>query len=366
VLSRSPVGNLLPEIQVATIPGTRATPILETGTVAVDSPFYEARQWDEAAARHLESTDPTVVIKGCRQSGKSSLLARLHHRAVEASLQSCYLHFQDLDQTSFQSSESLLRELARMIAEELELELDPDEFWESSSKRRGPKQVLTTFLEDRVLAPSGTGVQLLFDEVDKAFGFPQIRDELFSMIRAWHERRQRAGAKSPWKKLRLVIAHATDPTLWIEDLAQSPFNVGLRMTLQDFDEQQITDLNLKHGKPLASPEEVKRLMNLVGGHPHLVRIALYMLVTEKWDLTRLEDSASDPEGPFSNHLNYYHRVLAGSPELEQEVRRVLETGACSNRDLFQKLWVAGLILGKNPAAVRMRCRLYHDFFKLWL
>jgi hypothetical protein len=366
VLSGSQVANVLPEIHVATIPGTSVMPILETGTVAIDSPFYEPRQCDEVVARQLESTDPTVVIRGCRQSGKSSLLARLHHRAADRGDQSCYLHFQDLSQSSFQSSELLLRELARMITEELELDVDADEFWDSTSKRRGPKQVLTTFLEDKVLAPSATGVQLLFDEVDRAFGFPECREELFSMIRAWHERRQRAGAKSPWKKLRLVIAHGTDPTLWITDMKQSPFNVGLRQTLLDFDEQEIADLNQKHGQPLSSPKDVKRLMELVGGHPHLIRIALYMLVTEKWGLERLVDSASDPEGPFSHHLNYYYQVLSGSPELKQELRMVLENGACSNHERFQKLWVAGLILGKNPTSVSMRCRLYHDFFKTWL
>jgi hypothetical protein len=271
-----------------------------------------------------------------------------------------------LSQASFQTSDRLLLELARMITEELELDVDPDQFWESSSKRRGPRQVLTTFMEERVLAESASAVQLLFDEVDKAFGFPESREELFSMIRSWHERRQRAGAKSPWKKLRLVIAHATDPTLWISDIKQSPFNVGLRMTLQDFDEQQIADLNQKHGRPLPGPEEVKRLMNLVGGHPHLVRIALYILVTEKWDLSKLEDSASDPEGPFSHHLNYYHHVLSGSPELMQELRQVLDKGTCSDHERFQRLWVAGLILGKNRTSVSMRCRLYHDFFKTWL
>jgi hypothetical protein len=253
-----------------------------------------------------------------------------------------------------------------MIGAELELDVDSEHFWESLSKRRGPNQVLTTFLEQNVLAPSPTGVQLLFDEVDKAFAFHESREELFSMIRAWHERRQRASARSPWKKLRLVIAHATDPTLWIDDITQSPFNVGLRMTLQDFDANQIADLNQKHGQPLSGPEEVKRLMSLVGGHPHLVRIALYMLVTEKWDLHRLEDSASDPEGPFSHHLNYYHQALSGSRELMREVRQVLDKGVCSGRDHFQKLWVAGLILGKNPTSVSMRCRLYHDFFKTWL
>src|SRR5947209_4324687 len=87
------------------------------------------------------------------------------------------------------------------------------------------------------------------------------------MTRAWHERRQRASQQSTWKRLHLVIAHATDPALWIEDIKQSPFNVGLQLILEDFDERQVSELNERHGRPLSEPEEVKRLMNLVGGTP---------------------------------------------------------------------------------------------------
>jgi hypothetical protein len=361
-LSRSPVGSTLPEIRPDQILGTDATPILETGTVAIDSPFYVLRRSDELAAEQLDSNNPTVSIKGSRQSGKSSLLARLHHRAIEIGDRSCYLNFQDLDNESLQRSDLLFPEIARMMADELGLSTDPDQFWQREINHRAPKQVLTSFMEKEVLPNKDGGLLLIFDEVDQIFEYKECREEFFSMTRAWHERRQRAARQSPWKRLRLAIAHATDPALWIEDIKQSPFNVGRRLTLEDLDEQQVAKLNELHGRPLSGPNETRRLMDLVGGHPHLLRIAFYTLVAEKWTLDRLEQTACDVESPFAHHLSYYYSILTKTPELRAEVRQILKERSCSDEKRFQNLWAAGLILGKNRDQVDMRCRLYRDYF----
>jgi hypothetical protein len=362
-LSRSPVGNTLPEIRPKPIPETGATPILETGTVAIDSPFYVPRRSDELAAQQLESKTPTVTIKGSRQSGKSSFLTRLHHGAIERGDRSCYISLLDADEKSLGDETLLFPELARMMVDELEVDVDPDQFWRSQSKYDPPKQILTTFLEEQLL-PSGPGaLQLLFDEIDQVFDKPRCREELFTMMRnSWHERRQRARPGSIWKRLRLVVAHATDPALWVRDIKKSPFNVGRQLTLEDFDQDQVKELNRRHGRPLSEPGDVDRLMSLVGGHPHLIRIALYTLTVEYWTLDRLESIACDEGSPFTHHLSYYQAILSKTPKLRAEVRRILRDGSCSNETLFQNLWVAGLIRGKDRKKVAMRCRLYHDYF----
>jgi hypothetical protein len=332
---------------------------LETGAMPVDSPFYVCRSADHLAERRLESSDSTVIVRGSRQSGKSSLLTRLHFRAVEAGRRSCYLNLQDVDDSSLGDSGTLFRELARMIADALETATDPDEHW---SDRRGSKQNLTTFLQEAVLAPGGSAVQLLFDEVDLAFGFAQCRVDLFSMIRSWHNRRA-SDHKGRWRRLRLVVAHATDPALWIPDINQSPFNVGLNVALDDFGAEHVADLNLRHGAPLNGDEEVRRLLDLVGGHPFLVRLALYTLVSKKWALEELERTATDQGGPFASHLQRYYSLVSKGPELRAALRQVVEQGRCDDELQFQHLWAAGLVRGETREAVTLRCRLYHDYFR---
>jgi hypothetical protein len=362
--SASPVGDVLPKLIPEPIAGTKVVPILETGTVAIDSPFYQPRRSDERAMTQLESSNPTVVVKGSRQSGKSSLLARLANTASEQKQRSCYLNLQDLDSQSVRTTARLFPSLMRMMARELGLEegLTPKADGRSKKRSSDPRQDLTDALEDVVLKADPTSFLLVFDEVDRVFDHKDCREELFSMIRSWHERRQRAAASSPWKRLRIAIAHATDPGLWIDDLTQSPFNVGLQLDLEDFEDRQVGELNKKHGAPLSGTAEVSRLMDLVGGRPYLVRVALYTLAVESWSLDRLDEVALDAGSPFSHHLDDYLAAVQKQAAMAKELRSILDRGVCSNEQNFQKLWSAGLINGKSPRSVTMRCRLYRDFF----
>jgi hypothetical protein len=341
----------------AFLPNTHV--LLETGPVPVDSEFYEPRDADRAASQDLKSRYTTIIVKGYRQSGKSSLLTRLHFEALDAGQQSCYLSFRDIDESSLKHCDTLFPELAWMIADDLGTGTNPDNLW---SDRRGPVQNLTRFLHDAVLDPSKSDVLLLFDDVDFLFERSECRDELFAMIRSWHNHRVR-DRKGSWKKLRLVIAHATDPALWISNLDQSPFNVGHKVSLDDFDQAQVADLNLKHGRPLKSEEEIRRLIRLVGGHPYLVRLSLYTLVTRPCTIEELETTASGPSGPFLSHLNWYSSRIAGNSKLRTALRQIVKQGKCRDDQHFQKLLAAGLIRGASRDQVAMRCQLYHDYFK---
>jgi len=84
----------------------------------------------------------------------------------------------------------------------------------------------------------------------------------------------------------------TEAHLFITDLNQSPFNVGTRLTLEDFTCDQVADLNRRYGSPLRHPSEVARLFHLVGGQPYLVRRGLHELVTRGLTIGALEDQAN--------------------------------------------------------------------------
>ena len=331
---------------------------LETGAMPIGSPFFVEREAYGQAARQLASPQPTVTLKGYRQSGKSSLLVRLHDRALRAGSKSCYLNFQNLDGASFADSDQLFLELARMLVDELEIDADPDASW---SARRGAKANFTRFMERGVLEPQ-TSVLLLFDEVDLAFEHTACRWDLFSMLRSWHNRRSE-DLRGRWQGLGLVIAHATDPALWIPDNEQSPFNVGLRLVLEDFDAELVAELNRRHGEPLSGEAEVAELLDFVGGHPFLVRLALYTLVASDWTFEQLTADAAVEGGPFSPYLRRYLSPLLERGELLDTLRQILAGEGCDDEMKFQKLWTAGVIRGESPERAVMRCRLYRDYFR---
>ena len=105
---------------------------------------------------------------------------------------------------------------------------------------------------------------------------------------------RRRGGRS---RLTLAITYATEATLFITDLNQSPFNVGTRLTLEDFTLEQVADLNRRYGSPLRTPEEVARFHLLLNGQPYLVNRGLTEMVGRGIDIAKLEAEADRDEGP---------------------------------------------------------------------
>jgi hypothetical protein len=328
---------------------------MSRGAVKLDSPFYIQREADARILQLIRLQGTTTVVKGARQMGKSSLLARAHAEAKQHHQKSCYLDFQLLDDAILTNLDTLFRYLARRIARSLRISAGPDDYWD---KFLGPKDNLTDFIAEAILSEAAAPVVILFDEVDRVFNFP-YRDDFFATIRGWHNLR---ATEDSWNRLNLVIAHSTEPYLWIQNVHQSPFNVGDAIRLDDFDAAQVAELNRKHREPLQTEGDVQELMQLVGGQPYLVRQALYTLVTYRWGIPQLQKVAADETGPFADHLQRYIWLLQEHAELKGPLQQILHNGACDEELHFQRLKAAGLVKGMTRHAVHMRCQLYEMYF----
>jgi hypothetical protein len=334
---------------------TTVSPFLETGAMPGDSRFYVERSADRLVEQLSGEPGQTLIVKGYRQSGKTSMLNRLHAASSETS---CFLDFQALGSDRFKTSDQLFPALAQMITDELATDVKPRDVW---LDERDPQQNLTLFVEEVLKSYQDKPLRIIFDETDRAFAFEATRHDLFSMIRSWHNRRART-TRPQWRQLDLVVAHSTDPALWITDPTQSPFNVGTEIRLEDFGLDEIDDLNLRYGEPLRSTPEAQRLMDLVAGHPYLVRLALHTMATQALSLGQLERSATEDHGPFASHLSHYLRLLLKNVELQEALRQVMKDGALDQELHYQRLWSAGLIRGARREEVALRCRVYEDFF----
>ena len=112
-------------------------PVLELGAVPTDSPYYIERKVDRTVLRLLENAGATVTISGYRQSGKSSLLARLHAQSIQKDRSSCILDFKGMVPETFKAPKYFFPALAQSIADGLDLKIDPGEGW---SPRRDEAQ----------------------------------------------------------------------------------------------------------------------------------------------------------------------------------------------------------------------------------
>jgi hypothetical protein len=79
----------------------------ESGAVGLDSPFYVRRKADEDLENRIKSPrGVTATVRGARQMGKSSLLARAHAAALGQGQAVSYIDFQLIDRDKLRDLDS--------------------------------------------------------------------------------------------------------------------------------------------------------------------------------------------------------------------------------------------------------------------
>lgn len=328
------------------------------GAVPLDSEFYVMRPTDAEFHAALSRRDSIVLIKGARQVGKTSLLARGLQRGREAGAKVVLTDFQSLNAGCLESVENLFLAIAGLIADQLDLDVFPDQVWH---QQLSPSVNFERYWRREVLAKSESPIVWGMDEVDQLFTC-DFGSEVFGLFRSWHNKRALDPA-GPWRRLTLAIVYATEAHLFITDMNQSPFNVGTRLQLEDFTAEQAEELNRRYGSPLRDRTETARFFNLVGGHPYLVRRGLYEMVARGIDFAALEARADHDEGPYGDHLHRLLLSLMQDAALCDVVRGVLRGQPCPTPESFYRLRSAGLMAGDSPKLVRPRCQLYTRYLE---
>jgi hypothetical protein len=103
-------------------------------------------------------------------------------------------------------------------------------------------------------------------------------------------------------------------------------------------------------------------MELVGGHPYLVRQAYYTMVSEGLSLHDLQRVANSPDGPFGKHLLFYLHSLKKNPALLTTFQQLLQGQKSPDESLLERLSAVGLIQHED-GKWKPRCGLYGEFFK---
>ena len=351
------VGEIPTWIYKVPSPPPPAKPEPPGGALPLQSNLYITRATDAEFHAAIARRDSIVLVKGARQVGKTSLLARALQRAREAGAAVVLTDFQHFTVDAFASAEKLLLTLAELIADKLNLNVLPHQTWNSFiSPSSNFERYLRREVLDKVTAPLVWG----WDEVDRIFNYPYA-SEIFGLVRSWHNLRALEPA-GPWPRLTLALAYATEAHLFISDLNQSPFNVGTRIVLEDFTIEEIAELNRRYGVPL-DQTEVERYFNLVGGHPYLAQRGLYEITERKLYLAALEAQSDRDEGLFGDHLRRLLLSLERDAGLCAAVRKVLKKEGDLMTSDFYRLRSAGVLKGDSAQDARPRCQLYASFLR---
>ncbi len=118
-----------------------------------------------------------------------------------------------------------------------------------------------------------------------------------------------------------------------------------------------------HGLDLTA-NQVKQLMDLLGGHPLLLRRACDYLILHETTFEKLLKVAPTLEGPFRNHLLEYLQNLEQNPELKTAFSQVITTKqpVQLSPNIARSLHRLGLVKLEGNLA-KPRCKLYRQFFR---
>ena len=160
----------------------------------------------------------------------------------------------------------------------------------------------------------------------------------------------------------MVVVHSTEVYIPL-DINKSPFNVGLPIELPEFNPQQIQELAQRHGI-YWHIKEVEQLMGLVGGHPYLVRLAIYHIARQDITLEQVVEQGATEAGIYSDHLRRHLWNLEKYAELMTAMKEIVSGGqrVRLRSDLAFKLNSMGLVkLEGNDCYPR--CYLYEQYFR---
>jgi serine/threonine-protein kinase len=252
------------------------------------------------------------------------------------------------------NQDRLLRWLCAVVTRRLKLPTQAiDEQWDDIF---GAKDNCTAYFEEHLLGHGGP-LFLVLDHVDRLFETPATAEEILTLLRAWHEMGK---SQSPWDELRLVLGYSTDIYLPLH-INHSPFNVGLPVVLGEWDGGIVHDLARRHGLSW-SGAEVDRLMGLLGGHPHLIRLALYHIASGR-SLDSVLATAATDEGLFADHLRYLLWHVQCMPALREAMARVMESTMPVRLDTEVAFKLVSLGIGHLQGnEVRPARELYRQYF----
>ncbi len=337
-----------------------AEPELPGGQVELASAFYVERQGiDDRCYEAIAKPGSLIRIKAPRQMGKTSLMARILYRAKASGYATVPLSFQLADSKIFTDLEQFLRWFCAIVALELQL---PDRLTDYWNGILGSKVNCKSYFERYLLANVTSPLALGLDEVDRVFQYPELAADFFGLLRAWHED---AKNREIWRKLRLVVVHSTEAYIPMH-INQSPFNVGLPIELPEFKSEQVQELAQRHGLGWGATA-VEQLMAMVGGHPYLVRLALYHIARQEITLSELLATAPTDAGLYSDHLRRHLWNLEQHSQLAAALKKVVTADSPVQLESMQgfKLHSMGLVhLQGNE--VTPRCDLYRQYFRVRL
>jgi hypothetical protein len=326
------------------------------GAVGIDSQFYIHSVHENRCYREVQKPGSLIRIKSPCNMGKSSLMVRLLHQSEQLGYHAVTLDLRQANQKIFNDLDKFMQWFCASVGKSLGVRVKIEEYWDDIF---GANDNSTEYFEKYLLEDAKKPLVIAIDNFDRVFEYPDIETDFCGLLRGWHEN---AKVKDLWNNLRLIIVHSQESYAQ-KDVNQSPFNVGWAIELDEFTPSQVQELITLHGLNWAE-QEMGQLMSLIGGHPYLVRMALYHLAVGNISLVDFSTTAATEAGIYSDHLIRHLNILEKYPLLAAAMKTVVmsEVPVRLRSEEAFKLDGMGLVM-RVENNVQSRCLLYRQYFR---
>lgn len=327
------------------------------GPVPLGSPFYIARPpLEELADSEITQPGCVVRIKAPSGFGKSSLVLRLLARAEELGYAIASIDLLQVESSILAEPGAFLRWFCSTVALKLGKRLDVKDYW---SDVLGNSLSTTLFVREQILEPGDVPFLLNIQEFNRLFNHAATAQAFLPLLRSWYEEASYDGV---WQQLRQLISYATESYLPL-DIKKSPFNVGLPILLPEFTIEQVSQLVSLHQLHL-NTHDLQRLMALVGGHPRLIRMAVYYLSQSDLTLNDLIHQAATSTSIFHSYLQEMLVQVQDGPSQMEALQALVMSDRPIALDpiLAYRLEATGLIKS-TPTGWIISLNLYRDYLR---
>ena len=331
--------------------GLPSSPPRAEQDIYIERPPIEARCYQE-----IVNPGALIRIKAPKLMGKTLLIRKIIAHGAKQGYGQIYLN---MNQLPFTNLDIFLKSFCLHVGKKLKLPNQLHTYWDDIFLTSLGN--CTTYFEEYLLASLESPLVLCLDDLDRVFHHQDIAEGFLPLLRSWHESGK---FEDSWKKLRLVVAHATE--IYIDlGMNQSPFNVGLPIDLLEFNAQQVKSFAEGYGLTL-SVDSVTKLMAMVGGHPDLLSQAFdYLKNHQAGDKTldSLLALAPTEAGIYGSHLYLLLTSIQEHPELLDAVKQLVSTTNPVRLDatITRKLESIGLV-ERHGNDCSFRCNLYRLYF----
>ena len=289
------------------------------GTLPADAPVYQERAADRELFEYCLDGQFAYVLTS-RQMGKSSLMARTAKK-----LQAKGIVTPIIDLTSIGAQGVTAEQWFFGLLSQIESYCSPATdlmTWWERHHRKPYAQRFVDYLTDVVLKESTAQIVVFVDEIDSTLGLG-FTDDFFASIRSLHNSR----ALNPdLYRLSFVLLGVATPGELISDQARTPFNIGQRVELSDFDQHQIESLLSPLDLGGKTSIAAAHILKWTGGQPYLTLKLCDLLAKQS-------ECADDIDQLVNAHL--LNAKARGEPHFQFIANYLINSPADSKKAIFE-------------------------------